>query len=433
LDPRDVEVKNEKEDIMAIISITGALFTHSDQSVTDLSSALGYKVLTDENIMEETARNQEFNLETIQKVLDSKSIPFNDFTHEKEKIIAGLKKTISGQILKGDVIFHGLFGHLIPRWVTHVLRVLIVTDKEARILNGISLLNQSEKEVTQAVNEADKQAILWVNGITGKKAWDDDLYDIVAPSDKLTVSDTVSLISEHHATLTSMSGEVVKKEAWDFSLAAEVEVALATTGGGLKVYANNGAVTVTIDKNVLWLSKFKQKIIGLTKKVEGVTSVETKIGKNYYKSDSTYNLEFETPLHVLLVDDEKEFVQTLSQRLQIRQIDSDVVYSGEEALETVHRDGAEVMVLDLKMPGVDGFQVLREIKKSKPEIEVIILTGHGTEKDKETCMDLGAFAYLQKPADIDLLAETMKQAYEKINRKKLLAGMDADGDKSREE
>jgi len=414
---------------MTIISITGALFTHSDQTVQELSSALGYKVLTDENIMEEMAQNQGISLENIQKVLDSKQIPFNDFTHEKEKIIAGLKKTISGHIMQGDIIFHGVFGHLIPRWATHVLRVLIVTDKEARILNGISLLNQSEKEVTQAVNLADKQAILWVNGITGKKAWDDSLYDIVAPSDKLTVSDTVALISEHHATLASMSDDLVKKEASNFVLAAEVEVALATTGGGLIVYANNGEVVVTIDKNVLLLSKFQQKIISLTQKVDGVTSVETKIGKNYYKSGSTYNYEFETPLHVLLVDDEKEFVQTLSQRLQIRQINSDIVYSGEEALETVNRDGAEVMVLDLKMPGIDGFQVLREIKRTKPEIEVIILTGHGTEKDKETCMDLGAFAYLQKPADIDLLAETMKQAYKKINRRKQLARIDANEDK----
>jgi len=414
---------------MTIISITGALFTHSDQTVESLSSALGYKVLTDKNIMEETAQNQGFSLENIQKVLDSKQIPFNDFSHEKEKIIAGLKKTISGHILQGDVIFHGLFGHLIPRWATHVLRVLIVTDKETRIRNGISFLNQSEKEVTQAVNLADKQAILWVNGITEKKAWDESLYDIVAPSDKLSVSDTVALISEHHVTLASISDGFLKKEARDFVLAADVEVALATTGGGLMVYANNGEMVVTIDKNVLLLSKFKQKIISIAKKVSGVTSVKTKIGKNYYKSDSTYNFEFETPLHVLLVDDEKEFVQTLSQRLQIRQINSDVVYSGEEALETVHRDGAEVMVLDLKMPGIDGFQVLREIKKTKPEVEVIILTGHGTEKDKETCMDLGAFAYLQKPADIDLLAETMKQAYEKINRKKQLAGIDANEDK----
>ena len=413
---------------MAIISITGALFTHSDETVTELASALEYKVVTDKKIMEETAEKQGVNLDTIHKVVDSKQIPFNDFTHEKEKIIAGLKKTIAYYIQQGNIIFYGMLGHLIPQWATHVLRVLIITDKEKRIQNGISLLNKPEKEVTHEVNQADKLTILWINGLTGKKAWDESLYDIVAPSDKLTVFDTVALISEHHATLATMSEELMKKEATDFALAAEVEVALASTGGGLTVYADDGNVIVTIDKNVLLLSKFKQKITTIAEKVSGVKAVETKIGKNYYKSDSIRNFEFETPLHVLLVDDEKEFVQTLSQRLQIRQINSDVVYSGEEALETVHRDGAEVMVLDLKMPGIDGFQVLREIKQSKPDIEVIILTGHGTEKDKETCMNLGAFAYLQKPADIDLLAETMKRAYDKINLKKQQAGENAGGE-----
>jgi DNA-binding response OmpR family regulator len=70
------------------------------------------------------------------------------------------------------------------------------------------------------------------------------------------------------------------------------------------------------------------------------------------------------------------------------------------------------------MPGIDGFDVLKKIKKTKPYIEVIILTGHGSEEDRKRCMDLGAFAYLQKPADIDLLTATMKEAYGKINAAK---------------
>ena len=64
------------------------------------------------------------------------------------------------------------------------------------------------------------------------------------------------------------------------------------------------------------------------------------------------------------------------------------------------------------------FEVLKKIKKTKPNIEVIILTGHGSEQDRETCMNLGAFAYLQKPADIDSLTATMQKAYEKINSAK---------------
>jgi len=71
-------------------------------------------------------------------------------------------------------------------------------------------------------------------------------------------------------------------------------------------------------------------------------------------------------------------------------------------------------VLDLKMPGIDGMEVLRRVKREHPAIEVIILTGHGSEKDRTACMEAGAFAYLQKPVDIEKLSETMRQAYEKV-------------------
>ena len=91
-----------------------------------------------------------------------------------------------------------------------------------------------------------------------------------------------------------------------------------------------------------------------------------------------------------------------------------VVYDGEDALAAVKDDQPEVMVLDLKMPGIDGLEVLRQVKKNHPETEVIILTGHGSEKEEELAKELGAFAYLQKPVDIDKLSETMKNAYKKI-------------------
>ena len=117
---------------------------------------------------------------------------------------------------------------------------------------------------------------------------------------------------------------------------------------------------------------------------------------------------------VLLVDDEKEFLKSLSERLEIRKLKPNMAFNGEEAIQQVSDEVPDVMVLDLKMPGIDGFEVLKKIKQTKPNIEVIILTGHGTEKDKKTCMDLGAFAYLQKPADIDIITDTMKMAYEKI-------------------
>ena len=76
------------------------------------------------------------------------------------------------------------------------------------------------------------------------------------------------------------------------------------------------------------------------------------------------------------------------------------------------------MILDLKMPGIDGMEVLRKVKKERPHVEVIILTGHGSEKDRALAMELGAFAYLEKPVNIDVLTKTMKEAYSKIEKGK---------------
>ena len=98
----------------------------------------------------------------------------------------------------------------------------------------------------------------------------------------------------------------------------------------------------------------------------------------------------------------------------MRDMGSAVAYDGESALEVAREEEPDVMILDLKMPGIDGIEVLRRVKESQPEIEVIILTGHGSEADEKTCMELGAFAYLQKPVDVEELSATIKRANEKI-------------------
>jgi DNA-binding response OmpR family regulator len=116
---------------------------------------------------------------------------------------------------------------------------------------------------------------------------------------------------------------------------------------------------------------------------------------------------------VLMVDDEEDFVKTLAERMQMRDLDSDVALSGEAALQIVEDQVPDVMVLDLKMPGIDGMEVLRRVRKAYPQVQVVILTGHGSEKDEAEARRLGAFAYLQKPVDIEKLIITLKNAYKK--------------------
>jgi DNA-binding NtrC family response regulator len=122
-------------------------------------------------------------------------------------------------------------------------------------------------------------------------------------------------------------------------------------------------------------------------------------------------------IKVLLVDDEEAFVNTLAQRLKMRELNVNTVYDGEQALAKVKSEEPDVMVLDLKMPGLHGMDVLREIRKAYPNMQVIILTGHGTEKDEEEPRRLGGFDFLRKPADIETLVGKIKEAYsEKIER-----------------
>lgn len=118
-------------------------------------------------------------------------------------------------------------------------------------------------------------------------------------------------------------------------------------------------------------------------------------------------------IKVLLVDDEESYVKTLAERMEMRDVGSRVALSGEEALRMLEDEPPDVMVLDLRMPGIDGMEVLERVKKEHPQIEVIILTGHGSDQEEKEARRLGAFEYLQKPADTRHLLDTVRAAWKK--------------------
>jgi DNA-binding NtrC family response regulator len=125
--------------------------------------------------------------------------------------------------------------------------------------------------------------------------------------------------------------------------------------------------------------------------------------------------------NVLLVDDELEFLETLVKRLTKRGLNISTAKSGEDALKIIGGKGIDVAVLDVRMPGMDGIQTLREIKKTDPLMEVIMLTGHASVEVAIEGMELGAFDYLMKPADIDELFYKLQDAFKKktIQQKKI--------------
>lgn len=120
------------------------------------------------------------------------------------------------------------------------------------------------------------------------------------------------------------------------------------------------------------------------------------------------------PIKILLVDDEKDFVEMLS--LRLNEVGEKVVtaYNGKECLEMLEKKkDIDVVILDIKMPGMDGIETLKEIKKRFPLVEVIMLTGHGSTETAVEGMKLGAFDYLLKPADFNDLMIKLVAARER--------------------
>jgi DNA-binding NtrC family response regulator len=116
---------------------------------------------------------------------------------------------------------------------------------------------------------------------------------------------------------------------------------------------------------------------------------------------------------VLLVDDEVEFASALAERLQMRDYDVKTASNGLEAMALFHGSPPDIVILDLRIPGMDGLEILKNIKIFDPTIEVLILTGHGDVESVAEGMKNGAFEYIMKPIDIGELTSKIDMAMKK--------------------
>jgi len=123
-------------------------------------------------------------------------------------------------------------------------------------------------------------------------------------------------------------------------------------------------------------------------------------------------------IKLLIVDDEVKFLDAIAERMTLRGFEVTKASDGYQAFEAARRESFDLVLLDLKMPGIDGKQVLAELKSQHKYLEVIILTGHGSLDSAVECTKLGAFGYFPKPYELDKLLDTLRAAYEARMRKK---------------
>ncbi|MEF2230599.1 MAG: response regulator [Pseudodesulfovibrio sp.] len=401
---------------MSVITVFNGLFSEAGVVVKRVLDATGYRLVTDQEVVADAASLSGMAEDKIARAFQAKGSVFNAFSHEKERAIAWLRLAMASKLAaQDDLLFSGFASLLPPADIDHILRVCLISRMRERLAVAERTEGYAEKHALRLIHKDDEDRAGWVQAIRGvKDPWDKSIYDLVIPVGESGVDRCADLIVEQLDNKAVRVTDDSRRKAGDFLLAAKVETVLAGEGHSVLVSARGGDVILTINKHVLMLERLERELTEIVSVVDGVRSVRTGVGKGFHQTDIYRKVDFELPSKVLLVDDEREFAQTLSERLMMRDMGSAVVYDGESALNLVDEDEPDVMVLDLKMPGIDGIEVLRRVKKEHPGIEVIILTGHGSDKDREVCMALGAFAYLHKPVDIDVLSETLRAANEKI-------------------
>lgn len=404
---------------MSIISLFSGIFCREDSLTKKIVESTGYEVIRDNDIIHEAGKITGIPKNKIERAFSSKASVFNKFTHERERSIAHLRLALAEKFSDNDLIIDGFSGQLLPKNLNHVLRICLIADMKSRIALAMEKESISENEAVKIIRKTDKDRAAWINDIFNKNdPWDPSLYDMLIPTDKMKDDEIINLVIDNMNRDVLEFRETTERALDDFRLASRIEAALTKEGHNVEVKAEEGKITLTINKNVLMLSRLEEELKNIASKIPGVKEIITKVGPGFHQADIYRKYDFEMPTKVLLVDDEREFVQTLSERLLMRDMGSAVAYDGESALELIKEDEPEVMILDLRMPGIDGIEVLKRVKATQPGIEVIILTGHGSDEDKKICMNLGAFAYLHKPVDIDVLSNTIKKANEKIREKR---------------
>jgi two-component system response regulator CpxR len=398
---------------VAVITIDSATFCHGPETANRVAKKLAIGVLTDREVFAAAAELAGVETGALERIVYGPTPVIARSVRRSAVAVTALRVAMIDAIAADGVVYHGLLGHLLSTRLTHVLRVCLAGTLDYRLAEAVRL-EVPDREAKRRIKADDAARAQWIDLVVGLGSWDTKMYDIFVAMQKTSPDETVDLICEHAGRPVLALTEGGERTLADVRRAAAVNLELAREGHDVDVICDAGRTTILIKKYSVFRDRQRRELERIAREIEGVSSVEIRPGPRFKEPDISFKIDLDVPSKVLLVDDEQEFVNTLSERLESRRMTPAIAYDGEEALAMVADDQPEVMVLDLKMPGIDGLEVLRRMKKSHPETEIIILTGHGSKAEEELAAELGAFAYLRKPVDIEELTKTMKAAYRKI-------------------
>jgi cytidylate kinase len=227
-------------------------------------------------VVAEASRLSEMAESKIMRAFSAGTSAFNKFTREKERSLAFLKLALA-ELIPGDNVLVTCFcGQLMPKAISHSLRVCLIASLKYRIAAASREQGISDKEAAKLVQKREADCAGWIDMLFNHSdPWDADLYDIVIPADKMAPADAAILIADNAVSDVVRPTEHSKQALADFHLAAATEVALAREGHNVDVGAQDGSITITINKQVLRLSRLQDELRLIAEQIPGVKAVET--------------------------------------------------------------------------------------------------------------------------------------------------------------
>lgn len=409
---------------MAIVAIDAGVFCRGLEVAEGVRDRLCANELKDEELFAAAAESSGIAANRFEKLLYGPRSLLDGVRLDRARLVAHLRAAVAEKLGGGEsLVYLGRAGHLAPPALTHVLKVCLGGTHDYRMRQATAE-GMSKREAQRNIDRDDELRAEWTGELFDRGPWEKDLFDVFLAMQDSPVEEAIEIITSQALLPAVALTPSVEQAIGDFRVAAAVEVALADAGHDVDVSCRDGQATILIKNHTMFLDRLERELVETAKTVPGVRSAVARPGPHYREPGISFDIDIDVPSKVMLVDDEEEFVLALSERLQTRRMTPVVAFNGEQALAMVENDEPEVMVLDLKMPGIDGMEVLRRVKRTHPSTEVIILTGHGTDAEEELAKEIGAFAYLRKPVDIEELTETMKAAYRRLEEAR--AGDDGD-------
>lgn len=288
---------------MTLIAITCGIYASPYRLIDELSSLYRCAVYEDPALVKQTGLTHDLKTDLIFKSIQCRQIPFDNFTHDRKKCLAALKVQISQNILSGPCLFSGILSHLIPASVSGIYRIMSPTPMQIRRHRAMSIAQLSSQAANSTIIRSDNSEQRFSAQLNLDSLWDPARHDIALEWRKTDASTHDMTQEEINRTLEKINPKIEQlvrnpnktKHAVDFNISARIDAALAGLGHHLIIESDSGHVLITLDRKVMNLARAQKEITDLARTVEGVRSVKTKIGPNFYRSGTIRNLSLTAP------------------------------------------------------------------------------------------------------------------------------------------